>query len=263
MPERTPLQSDLPDEWLSRDFIQICLDVSFNTGLFLQQEIACRLKSAVMHEITILDIGHGSGAAIEGAARILPSMVMDLNGAEGKIHCIGVDINSLPELIPAHVFQTGDVSHSLPEERRTTLLADLRIDDAQTLSTVPDHSVDVAYSYMALPYVPDVLSVLHSTYRVLKSGGLAVLQCNAHALTSPSLKRILRNTPGGESFQYISNQPWSAPWGKSTGYIVCLKTESDTFHSFPYRFLSSKPAVSCPKRPFEHHSLLGLYEPTE
>jgi len=56
-------------------------------------------------------------------------------------------------------------------ERTAGLPVVFRLDDAQTLATVPDNSIDAAVSQMAIMDIPDIQAMFGAVARVLRPGG--------------------------------------------------------------------------------------------
>lgn len=73
---------------------------------------------------------------------------------------------------------------------------DFRVADAENLADVPDASVDGAFSFSVLRYVPDPEKALREIHRVLKPGGVAVVDFpNKYCPWFGPLKKVLGIRP--------------------------------------------------------------------
>jgi ubiquinone/menaquinone biosynthesis C-methylase UbiE len=108
------------------------------------------------------------------------------------------------------------------------VLADLRVDDGQELSTVDDASVDAVVSNYVLMDLPDHEAALHAISRVLMPGGVAVL-----VFLHPCFDTPEGPTRGDDGVSYHWPRPYVERWS-----FDCRWGSFDTaFHTF-HRSLS-------------------------
>lgn len=208
MNSRTKLQESLQDLSLSRDFTD--MDRRFGIHrLNLQAEIFDRLWNADVNQpIVLLDIGCGKGVAIEQAIRTARQWV-DTMRSDKLIRGIGLDVNPLNDGKEEFAeFLKGDAC-DLP---------------------LADNSIDVAYSTQTFLYVSKPFLALEECYRVLKPGGVALIELKSKDVSlSPSLPEILHQTPGAEGvFDYLENEVE----GYKFGSVVIRKSDEDRFRGF-------------------------------
>jgi 2-polyprenyl-6-hydroxyphenyl methylase/3-demethylubiquinone-9 3-methyltransferase len=114
----------------------------------LQYRVALLKRYArIHHEDVVLDVGCGNGHHL-----------FALNGAFRR----GIGIDFSPKMIASAL-------HARPATETGRLL--FEIDDAHSLATVADASVDVAVCIGALEHMPDKAAVARSIHRVLRPGG--------------------------------------------------------------------------------------------
>ena len=113
-------------------------------GLFnvldLQAELEKRLMraSGLGKEVTVVDGGCGSGAAIEELARVMPFFQDGLNFRR-QLRAIGIDLNPLPQMIDRKILEINPEDGCYGTRGKIfDCVADLREDDLETLATVPD-----------------------------------------------------------------------------------------------------------------------------
>lgn len=226
MKSLSPLQEQLDGFELGRDYSEVC-DIFSTAGLNLQGEILERLWTVPKGEsIVVLDVGCGNGKTVREC--IASSTLSAKNMGSSKVfNGIGVDQNLVDEDGAGNGFNL-----------------DLRKGDACDLP-VGDNSVDVAYSVRTLVYVVDVLKAFEEVYRVLKPGGVAILDVyeNEISLSHP-FSEIVENTEGAnEVFRYVKGDCSGAEWGfepRKVGFVVCKKSSDDMFKGFSYRVEEEK-----------------------
>lgn len=229
MPSKLP-PTGFTAEQLSRPFDALAWHIKESTGFDFIQEIQNRCRT-ILRPISILDIGCGTGVTLEQLAHnVYPNL--------GKsFSFIGIDTN-------ADLMKDNSLKRIHVVNNQTAFnpwsLTDFHVDDATTLSTIPDNSIDIAYSSNTLMFVENKLAALEAGYRVLrkpranKPGGVAVWHV-AEPFSKPSLQQILEVTPGANKvFTYSS---YCKPVeGISYGYLVCRKSMNNEFKGFPYEF---------------------------
>lgn len=196
----------------------------------LEGEVMCLVNDIrgrvgnVTPEVTILDVGCGTGKAIEECARMMPRIVEDILFTDVKVRAIGVDLNPMPEMIDDEVF-CG---------KRSELVADIHEDDVLSLSTIEDSSVDILYSIHCLEYVEDSLRAIESGWRVLKPGGVMVWQVTYSTICDPDFKEILLATPGGVDVFDLRVGFEMGSDGFDPNLIVARKWDGAEFEGFPF-----------------------------
>lgn len=182
---------------------------------------------------TILDVGCGTGRAIEEAVRILPSRIYDEQyGLRTQIIGIGIDLNPLPHLISPETLKIDpEIDDDAPIP--TTLLADIHADDATTLSTIPTGSVDVLFSMECLQYVEDILRALEAGWRVLKTGGVMVWHTTHSTNSEPPLEAIFYQTPGAEEVFCTAEAGLTSDYPEPD-LIIGRKKSGSEFRGFPF-----------------------------
>jgi len=131
-----------------RTFKDVC-SVLGQSSAKLKQEIK-KISDKKGGKQRILDLGCGDGNSIDSLAI-----------AHSRVECHGVDVQ--------HPYRKNSVK----------LRFKFQQEDLQTLS-YPDNHFDVIYSCSVLPYVEDKVKALLQAYRVLKPGGLAIIQVDAN-----------------------------------------------------------------------------------
>lgn len=243
----TPLQDSFPKEYLNRSFRKVKTmfrktDVKF---LLTFSRIVRRSKDS---EITVLDLGCGSGTTIEDFWQKLshPDWRYQRRLKGKKLKTIGIDISPLPEMIPKRVFKTA------PTPQTKFIKA-----DAEKIP-LPDNSVDFAYSVGLLRYLKDPLRALEEGYRVLKPGGtiLWLLSGYTDISTKPLLEKILEETPGSDgTFELRFG------WSRMRGTLICTKKLDSKFTKFPFKLSNSFPKTikTQPTDEFLEHRVYQKY----
>lgn len=251
--ESTPLQESLPLGCMNRSAND--LDEILLGGINIPDEISKRAKT--QSETVILDIGCGTGAAIEERVRKHQAWLRKSTRQDIAITGIGIDINPIPEyispwvleIIPEHGYRPSSSTKKYP------LMTSIRQDDATTLETVASNSVDIIYSVHVLEYIEDTLRAIEAAWRTLKLGGIMCLLVNPDALSEPNFDTIVANTPGG--------QPFLPKNVRKRNFIVSTKGEDRSFNGFPYTLKSSRPYdfSNTVFRPSAHEFVrTGVYE---
>ena len=232
-----PLQEVLEREQLTRDVSNLI--ALFNEGgIDFYRTLAERVADHTREEhFSILEIGCGSGSALEQAVRD-----MRLKNQGKKIQGIGIDLNPLPGMIPGRIL-------TIPEQYPSGLsLLDRMFFQCPTNQPLPkpisyfaradasalpiaDNRIDFGYSVSTLVYVADTLKTLEEGYRVLKEGGIFLLEiCSKEISGYPFFDEILEKTPGASKvFTYVPSKTYP-----NTGFLICRKSKDDGFKGFPY-----------------------------
>lgn len=237
----TPLQKSFPKEYLNRSLLKVKTmfrktDVKM---LLTFSKIVRRSKDS---EITVLDLGCGSGTTIEDFWQKMSNQnwryKRRLLGK--KLKTIGIDISPLPDMIPKRIFKTT----STPQTEFIKA-------DAEKLP-LPDNSVDFAYSVGLLRYLKDPLRALEEGYRVLKPGGvfLWLLSGYTDISTKPTIEKILSETPGASNVFRLC-----FGWSRMRGTLICTKKSSSKFNNFPFKLSNSfkKTIILQPTDEFLEH----------
>jgi SAM-dependent methyltransferase len=248
----SPLQEALPERMLTRGYKDVAkyLDPVFESYLHshgFHAEVLRRMhaSSEWPPEVTVLDVGCGSGAAIEELARVLPLEMEDYR-ASVRIKAIGIDSNPLPHMIPRTILRINPRTGVQMRNARNRLLADIHPDDAETLATIPDQSVDILLSSNCLEYLRDPLRSISSGWRVLKEGGVMAWWSPGFLRTvKPSLTAIVEKTPHGTELFEIRSLPSVDRDEFEPDVLVGRKKTGVDFSQFPYRLKDSK-ALSGP-----------------
>lgn len=233
MNKLTPLQESLESKYLRRNF-HVIQKMFLRVGINLQEEFLNQImRDSEYEDYSILDVGCGSGEAIEHATRGFSLSAAGFR-SNRKVKGVGVDINPLGE-ISSEVMELGDGVFS-----NDSLLADLRSGDACNLP-VEDESVDLLYSSNTLTYVPDNLRALEEGYRVLRPGGVAFWDARSLCVLSEGMrfKDVLEASSVEGIFQYYPIDEW-------TGVVVCRKPIEgfEKFKGFPFKFVSGRDVSS-------------------
>ena len=226
----TPLQSAVGRPCLNRDFSNLC-DLFKQSGVDLRSEIFDRLMLssgdvANNDPVVLLDGGCGTGAAIEHAVRAF-SMSAKRMGISREIKGIGVDLNPVVD-IDDYILNTGsEVGFD------SRLMSNIVSGDVSDLPVQSD-SVDIYYSSNVSVYVDDMLKAFEEAYRILKSGGIAVVHVRKDAISIPGFDRVLELTPGASDlFEYIDVD-------REVGFVVCRKIpNAPEFKGFPFKFVKA------------------------
>jgi SAM-dependent methyltransferase len=221
----------------SRTFWDICDEIQKDqVGIDLFAEALKPFEGELDEDrqFTILDLGCGSGTAIEHLSLLYRHIFPQFTD---RIRCVGVDPVLRPELIPRHLFEM-DVRrqplypHRIPNgnsdrELTSTLFQGVATD----LSMIDDDSIDFGFSYATLIYVADSLRALEEVHRVLKPGARCIIEvCSKELSVFPSFPDILEVTPGAKTvFTYLPSKTHN-----TAGYIVCTKSIDDIFQGFPF-----------------------------
>lgn len=125
-----------------------------------------------------------------------------LLGDLGPVEVIGVDIS--PAMLQAAAERTTD-----PRLR-------FQLDDAQVLGSVPDASIDVTVSNLALMDIPDHRAVFHAVRRVLKPGGLFIFSllhpCFESPFHEPDAPKFLLDDQGERTAYRIQAYSTEGHW---------------------------------------------------
>lgn len=232
----TPLQNSFPEDYLNRSFRKV-KTMFRKTDVKFFLEFARATRRSPDPEITVLDLGCGSGTTIEDFWQKLSNpkwrFKRRLHGK--KLKTIGIDVNPLPDMIPKRVFKTTTTHQT----------KFLKADAEKT--PLPDNSVDFAYSVGLLRYLKDPLRALEEGYRVLKPGGvfLWLLSGYTDISTKPMLEKILAETPGASDVFKLS-----FGYSRLRGTLICKKPALATRHlpgaplkftKFPFKLSNSFP----------------------
>lgn len=243
----SPLQEALPERMLTRGYNDVAkyLNPVFESYLHsygFHAEVLRRMhaSSEWPPEVTVLDVGCGAGAAIEELARVLPLEMEDFR-TRVRVKAIGIDSNPLPHLIPKMILKIDPKTGVLSGKARNRLLADIHPDDAETLATIPDRSVDILLSSNCLEYLRDPLRSISSGWRVLKEGGVMAWWSPGFLRTvKPNLSAILENTSYGTELFEIHSLPSADRDEFEPDVLVGRKKPGMYFSQFPYRLKGSK-----------------------
>lgn len=206
-------------------------------------------------DITVLDAGCGSGAAIEERVRRLQASLRLHFRRKINLTGIGIDINPVPHLIHRYIASIDpEKGYAWEKKKIYPNVASVRPDDIVTLETVPSNSVDIVYSIAVLAYVADVLRAIEASWRVLKPGGIMCHQIPFYFTSKPDLADIISHTKGGSAF--------SPKYVYFNDYILATKTAESDFEGFPYRMTSVFDYYQSPEEGFAHreHIKVGMYE---
>ena len=222
----TRLQEDLKPAYLRRDFHDV-MEVFDHFGENLQGAI---LSPLIMdcnnpEPVCVADVGCASGDSVEEALR--SAMISASNmGIQRRIEGVGVDVNPLDSIDPGILKVGSEIG--LDDKR----IATIKKGDFCELP-LENNSVDVLYSVATLMYVRDRLKALEEIYRVLKSGGVAMLDViSDETFLSPGWDCILGDTAGAcDIFNIVKS-----PEDKGAMLIVVNKKEGDSFTGFPFQF---------------------------
>lgn len=256
--ELTALQSILPRHCVSRDIEMV--DDMLHGILNIDEKI--RELAASQNEVVILDVGCGSGAAIEERVRRQQALLRRDIRNEIKLTGVGIDINPIPHLIPSGILsidpENGLVTNT--DDKKYSLMASIRKDDVTKLETVPSNSVDILYSIAVLAYEPDVLKALEECWRVLKPGGIMCHQSALALMANPDFNEILRFTKGAHTFNMKQNY-------LDDFWLATKDREAEKyFRGFPYRMTGvSKYSHTDSKglHAYRNHFRIGQYKSTE
>jgi ubiquinone/menaquinone biosynthesis C-methylase UbiE len=223
----TPLQSSFPKEYLNRSFKK-AKKMFRDTDVKFFLNFARAIRHSNDPEITVLDLGCGSGTTIEDFWQKMsnPNWRYKRRLHGKKLNTIGIDLNLLPEIIPKWIFKTT------PKPQTKFLKA-----DAENIP-LHDNSVDFAYSVGLLRYLKDPLRAIEEGYRVLKPGGIFLWLLSGYTdiSTKPTLEKILADTPSAsESFQLCFG------WSRMRGTLICKKKSTSKFSKFPFILSNSFP----------------------
>lgn len=223
----TPLQSSFPEDYLNRSLLKV-KKMFRDTDVKFLLTFARAVRRSKDSEITVLDLGCGTGTTIEDFWQKMSNTKWRygrrLRGK--KLKTMGIDSNPLPELIDKRVFKTK------PTPQSEFIKA-----DAHKIP-LPDNSVDFAYSVGLLRYLKDPLRALEEGFRVLKPGGvfLWLLSGYTDISSKPMLEKILAETPNAaEAFQL------SFGWSRMRGTLICRKRTVSKFSEFPFKLSNSFP----------------------
>lgn len=223
----TPLQKSFPEDYLNRSLLKV-KTMFRKTDVKMLLTFSKIVRRSKDPEITVLDLGCGSGTTIEDFWQKMSNQdwryKRRLRGK--KLNTIGIDISPLPEMIPKRVFKTT------PTPQTKFLKA-----DAEKLP-LADNSVDFAYSVGLLRYLKDPLRALEEGYRVLKPGGvfLWLLSGYTDISTKPTIEKILEGTTEASgTFQLCFG------WSRMRGTLICTKKSSSKFTKFPFKLSNSFP----------------------
>ncbi|MEK7528344.1 MAG: class I SAM-dependent methyltransferase [Patescibacteria group bacterium] len=259
--QKTPLQADLPDKYLARSYIAV--QTALSPAFELYQEIRRRVRYED-DECVVLDVGCGTGDAIEELARVLPHELDDRECIRSRIRAIGVDINPLPYLIRKSTFQKGQVQSA-------GLLSDIREDDMCELATVPSGSVDVLYCVGGLHYVADQLRALETGWRVLREprvdeeggqrpGGIMVYDGLFEFLTEPHVGDIISaNADNANPFSLKVRMSQANDYLVESQLVIAEKTEDCEFVRFPWRHVGHEDILPRVTTPHLRHMKKGKY----
>lgn len=190
-------------------------------------------------EITVLEVGCGVGNAIEEVVRVMPPYLWETFKVRLRIKGIGVDINPLPHLISKNILQISPRT-GYKTKKPSRVRTDFRKDDAMTLATIPDESVDVLFASNCLAYLPDPLRAVETGWRVLKPDGIMVWWTGLETLEKPTLREVLRNTPGASDLFKVMQCSHDLLHDDSADDTLIGRKKGDTpFRGFPYKLRDS------------------------
>lgn len=205
--QQTELQRRFSLTWLTRSFEDVAshyrsvVDIRGEIAKRCEANAAAQGDGTTKKELVVLDVGCGAGTAIEEVARRAPCW-FDLRGTD--IKGIGVDLNPLPYLINAETLRIDPGNGRGGQSLIRSTVADIHCDDVHTLSTIPDHSVDVGLCTFVLSYAEDKLAALTSMQRVLKRDGIFVATFEPKIFTQPVFDQILDTTPNARDVLHVS-----------------------------------------------------------
>ena len=209
---------------------------------------ACPLDEAFV----VLDGGGGAGGVVDD---IVSGYYVSKFGFKARkcLRGILLDLNPLPELRNCPWDEEDRNYYGFPE-------VECRKGDVRSLSEFPDESVNLYMLYEVAHYVDDLLAVLQEAYRVLKDGGLMVMNFDTRMATDPSLQEILKEVdPEGRVFTVKPNG--------YDGYSIVLacRKVSGVGLRFPYKFIGSRRRDFSPRDLYllsylADISLVGMYE---
>ena len=243
----SPLQKTLDGESLSRSYEEVYQIFSEIVDLEeLVRESVLRALADGRDEVLLLDACCGSGATIEETARRVPYKVKDLRNGNVRLNCVGVDTHPLPGQIPEPVFRinpnNGVRNFGVDAPSFPRLVADIREDDALTLNTIQDASVDISICVAGLQYVGDPLRAIEVMRRKLRPYGVALWFTHLHRLLrSPSFETVMENSPGANDvLNFVYSRRFRA---SGVGLIQLINDPAADFSGFPYDFVGSVQAV--------------------
>lgn len=137
----------------------------------------------------VLDIACGQGLASRALA------------AAGAVHVVGTDLT------------VEMLARAIEHERNEPLGIDYRVDDAQTLATVADGSVDLVTCQLGLMDIADLDATLRATWRVLRPGGSFVFVIGHPAFLAPNASTMPdgRGRSGRFVNDYFGERFWRSP----------------------------------------------------
>lgn len=242
----TPLQNSFPENYLNRSFLKV-KRIFRNTEVRFLLEFARVVRRSKSPEITVLDLGCGTGTTIEDFWQKMsnPAWRYGRRLRGKKLLTIGIDENPLPQLITPKTFRTAKTP-------QTKFIKS----DAHKLPLL-DNSVNFAYSVGLLRYLKDPLRAIEEGYRVLKPGGvfLWLLSGYTDISTKPLFEKILAQTPGASDVFRLS-----FGYSRIRGTLICSKpvTESHSkFSKFPFALSGYYPHMikNYPIDEFLHHRI--------
>lgn len=243
--EPSKLQTALPLEKLNRDYSAIqrlissglrSVDDCSTVPEFIQRRVYenTSRRFGETPEITILDAGCGTGAAIEEVMRIMEVIMREEFRVRVKIQGIGIDLSPLPQLIGEDILKIDPKLGVKKQHKKYPLQADIHADDVVTMATITSESIDLIYSANCLQYVEDVLGALESGWRVLKPGGIMVWHTTASTNSEPDFEEILRQTPEAEKNIWTVEGFSSSDYSTARDIIVGHKKKDSKFKKFPF-----------------------------
>ncbi len=201
-------------------------------------------------ELTVLEVGCGVGNAIESVVRSLPPYLGEEFRIRLRIKGIGVDLNPLPSQLSKEILSISPRTGETLKRPNNKLKSDIHQDDAMTLATIPDNSVDVLFASNVLAYLPDPLRAIETGWRVLKPNGFMVWWTGLESVENPSFQQVLRTTPGAVDVfrtKQCTTSLFYDDWTQDT--LTGRKKPGSEFRGFPYKLRESYQFKANPKKP--------------